>query len=108
MTRKKSRKRKSARTATATPQRSRTRAVLKGGDKPVAAGRRKTHASLPAKPAGVVDALVAANAQALGLSLDPAWRGAVKFNLQLILRLAALIDEFPLPDDIEPAPVFHA
>jgi hypothetical protein len=26
----------------------------------------------------------------------------------LILRHAKLIDEFPLADDIEPAPVFHA
>ena len=36
-------------------------------------------------------------------------RGAgVKFNLELILRIAALVDEFPLPDEAEPAPVFHA
>ncbi len=55
-----------------------------------------------------VDVLVAASAQALGLTLDPAWQAGVKFNLQLILRHAALVDEFPLPDDAEPAPVFHA
>ena len=48
------------------------------------------------------------SAQALGLTLDPSWQAGVKFNLQLILRHAALVDEFPLPDDAEPAPIFHA
>jgi hypothetical protein len=55
-----------------------------------------------------VDAMIAASAEALGLTLDPAWRDSIKFNLQLVLRHAALIDAFPLPDDAEPAPVFHA
>ena len=32
----------------------------------------------------------------------------LNFNLQLVLRHATLVDEFPLPDDAEPAPVFHA
>jgi len=61
-----------------------------------------------AKSADALDSLVAASAQALGLSIDPAWYGGVRFNLQLILRLGAMVDEFPLPDDTEPAPVFHA
>jgi len=64
-------------------------------------------AALEAKP-DAVDALVSAGTQALGLALDPQWHAGVKFNLQLILRHAALIDEFALPDDAEPAPVFHA
>ena len=55
-----------------------------------------------------IDALVAASAQALGLTLDPAWHESIAFNLRLILRHAALVDEFALPDDAEPAPVFHA
>jgi hypothetical protein len=55
-----------------------------------------------------IGALVAASAKALGLAIEPAWEASVKFNLQLILRHAALVDEFPLPDDAEPAPVFHA
>jgi hypothetical protein len=54
------------------------------------------------------DAFVAASAQALGLALDPAWHDGIAFNLRLILRLAVLVDEFALPDDAEPAPVFHA
>ncbi|HYA04710.1 MAG TPA: DUF4089 domain-containing protein [Xanthobacteraceae bacterium] len=55
-----------------------------------------------------IDALVTASARALGLTLDPAWRAGVVFNLQLILSHAALVDEFALRDEAEPAPVFHA
>ncbi len=54
------------------------------------------------------DAFVAAAAQALGLALDPAWHASIKFNLQLILHHAARVEEFTLPDDTEPAPVFRA
>jgi hypothetical protein len=55
-----------------------------------------------------LDALVDASARALGLPLEPAWRPAVKSNLDATLRLAALFMDFPLPDDAEPAPVFAA
>jgi Protein of unknown function (DUF4089) len=55
-----------------------------------------------------VDALITASAEALKLPIDPAWHAGVKLNLQLILRLGALVDEFPLPDNTEPAPVFRA
>ena len=67
----------------------------------------KAAAGVEAKP-GAVDALVSAGTQALGIALDPEWHAGVKFNLQLILRHAALIDEFALPDDAEPTPVFRA
>jgi hypothetical protein len=59
-------------------------------------------------PADALDALMTATAQELKLPLDPAWRPGVKFNLNLILRIASLVDEFPLSDEAEPAPVFHA
>jgi hypothetical protein len=62
----------------------------------------------PAALRDALDALVEVGAQALGLPLDPAWTSGIKFNLQLILRHAALVDEFSLPDDAEPAPVYHA
>ncbi|HUD85690.1 MAG TPA: DUF4089 domain-containing protein [Xanthobacteraceae bacterium] len=55
-----------------------------------------------------IASLVAASAQALGLTLDPAWHDGVAFNLRLILQLGARVDEFTLPDETEPAPVFHA
>jgi hypothetical protein len=70
--------------------------------------RRKSHAAAKTQQADAIESLVAASAQALGLTLDPAWRHGVTFNLRLILRHAALVEEFPLPDDAEPAPVFHA
>ena len=55
-----------------------------------------------------IDALVVAGAQALGIPLDPSWRASVIFNLRLILSHAAKVDGFPLSDDAEPAPIFHA
>jgi hypothetical protein len=60
------------------------------------------------KPGDPLDALIDASAHALRLPLAPAWRGAVKGNLDVILRLAAQFADFPLPDDAEPAPVFVA
>jgi hypothetical protein len=69
---------------------------------------RKNRVSAKAKQADAIQVLVTANAQALGLTLDPAWHDSVAFNLRLILRHAALVDEFVLPDDAEPAPLFHA
>lgn len=51
---------------------------------------------------------VPAAARALGLTLDPAWHQPVFLNLRLILSHAALVERFSLPDDAEPAPVFHA
>jgi hypothetical protein len=38
--------------------------------------------------------------------LDAAWKPAVRGNLEVSLKLARLVDEFPLPDDAEPAPVY--
>ena len=95
-------KRKANRTAK--PARAKGRAKKSVTAKP----RRSSRASAAAAQPSAIDLLVKASAQALGLALDPAWQGSVKFNLQLILRHAALVDEFPLPDDAEPAPVFHA
>jgi hypothetical protein len=60
-----------------------------------------------AKKADAVETLVTA-AGALALPIDPSWRAGVTFNLQLLLRHAASIGDFPLPDDAEPAPVFRA
>jgi hypothetical protein len=69
---------------------------------------RPARAAVKTKPENSIDALAAASAQALGLTLDPAWHKSIALNLRLILRHASLVDEFALPDDAEPAPVFHA
>ncbi len=55
-----------------------------------------------------LDDLIEAAAQALDLPLEPAWQPAIKANLAVTLRQAALVTEFPLPDEAEPAPVFQA
>lgn len=55
-----------------------------------------------------LDALIAASADTLGIALDPSWTPAVKSQLEIILRQAALVDAFALPDEAEPAPVFTA
>jgi hypothetical protein len=49
-----------------------------------------------------------ASAKMLGLTIEPAWLPTVRANLEVSLRLAKLVDEFPLPDDHEPASIFKA
>jgi hypothetical protein len=55
-----------------------------------------------------VDKLMEASAAALGLAIEPEWKPGIKANLQVTLRLAALVADFELPDEAEPAPVFEA
>jgi hypothetical protein len=55
-----------------------------------------------------LDKLIDASTAALSLPIDPAWKPAIKANLQVTLRLAAIVDAFELPDEAEPAPVFEA
>ena len=40
--------------------------------------------------------------------IEPEWRESIIFNLGLIMRIAALVDEFALPDDAETAPIYRA
>ena len=60
-----------------------------------------------ADPASL-DAYIAAAARVLDLPIDPAWQPTVRANLELTLRLAAAVAEFPLPDEADAAPVFEA
>jgi hypothetical protein len=53
-----------------------------------------------------LDAYIDAAAEALGLPVEAEWKPAVKANLEVTLRLGALVAEFELPDEAEPAPVF--
>jgi hypothetical protein len=52
--------------------------------------------------------LIEASGQLFELNIEPAWKPAVRANLQVILRQAALFMAFELPDDAEPAPIFKA
>jgi hypothetical protein len=55
-----------------------------------------------------LDDYIDAVGKALALPIDDAWKPAVKANLEFSLRIARLVDEFPLPDETEPACVFAA
>jgi len=55
-----------------------------------------------------LDDFVSAAAAALGLPLQEEWRPAIKANLDITLKHAALVAKFELPDDAEPAPIFKA
>jgi Protein of unknown function (DUF4089) len=55
-----------------------------------------------------LDGYIDAVAKALALPIEDAWKPAVHANLAVTLRLARLVDEFPLPDETEPASVFAA
>lgn len=55
-----------------------------------------------------LDEFIAAASAALDLPLDPAWQASIKANLEVTLRHATMVAEFPLPDEAEPAPIFKA
>jgi hypothetical protein len=55
-----------------------------------------------------LDAYIDASAVALGLAIAPEWRAAVRANLAITFRLGAVVAEFELSDEAEPAPVFMA
>ena len=55
-----------------------------------------------------LDDYIDAVSKVLGLSIEEAWKPAVKANLEVSLRIAGLVDEFDLPDQTEPASVFAA
>lgn len=55
-----------------------------------------------------LDDYIDAVASALALTVEQGWRPAIKANLEVSLRLARLVDDFALPDESEPAPIFAA
>jgi 1-carboxybiuret hydrolase subunit AtzG-like len=88
----------------ATPKKKASR--VKRSVRPVA--KRQTGPRTKDRQRDFIEDLMTASAQALGLTIDPAWRDSVSFHLRLVLDHAARVDAFELPDDAEPAPVFHA
>jgi hypothetical protein len=51
-----------------------------------------------------VDAAIAS----AGLKVDPEWRAGIDAHFEAIAKAAALVMEFPLEDEFDPAPVFAA
>jgi hypothetical protein len=104
------RKKSSAKKTTPKPAKRRSTTSKKSAKPQARSGskaRRKVGASanIAADP---FDNLIAAAANTLDLKIDPAWQSAILANLHVIFRHASIVTEFPLPDDIEPAPVFKA
>ena len=54
------------------------------------------------------DALIDAAAPLLQLRIEPEYRAAIKANLKTASKMAALVEQVPLDDAAEPAPVFRA
>ena len=55
-----------------------------------------------------LDSYIDAAAAVLGFSIEPAWKSAVRANLDVSLKMARMVQEFPLPDEIEPATIYEA
>ena len=55
-----------------------------------------------------LDDYIDAVAKALALPIEDAWKPSVRANLAVTLKLAAMVDEFSLPDEIEPASIYAA
>jgi hypothetical protein len=55
-----------------------------------------------------LDDYIDAVAAALSLPIQSEWKPAVRMNLEVSLRMARLVDEFPLPDESEPASIYVA
>ena len=56
----------------------------------------------------ILDAWLDANAALLGIAVAPEWRDAVRLHVRITCELAHHVLEFQLPDEADPAPVFHA
>jgi hypothetical protein len=55
-----------------------------------------------------LDDFIDVAAQVLGLPVQPEWKPAIRANLEVTFRLAGLVASFDLPDEAEPAAIFHA
>ena len=60
---------------------------------------------MPANPLGDYIDTVAA---ALALPIASEDKPAIRMNLDVTLKMARLVQEFPLPDEIEPASIYEA
>ena len=78
-----------------------------------AARRRTIKAAAKRKPAKAtkprpLDQYILGAAKALELKIDPAWMPSVRANLDVTLKMGALVASFRLADEAEPAPVYEA
>lgn len=59
-------------------------------------------------PTDPLDDYIDAVGKVLALLIEAAWKPAVHANLDVTLKMARLVQEFPLPDEIEPASIYEA
>jgi hypothetical protein len=52
------------------------------------------------------DALIDAHTNWSGLIIDPAWRPAIRQNLEAFTIAIKAVEAFPLADEADPAPIF--
>jgi Protein of unknown function (DUF4089) len=57
-------------------------------------------------PRDPLDVMIDTYAKILNLKVDKAWKPAIRGHLNVIFQLGALVQDFKLPYDAEPAPVF--
>ena len=85
------------------PKKSRSKSNVRRNSRKVAAKPKRERTTRDP-----LDDLIAAGARALDLKIEQSWLPAVRANLDVTLRLGALVSSFTLPDETEPAPVFEA
>ena len=76
--------------------------------KAAARPRKRARKAARVAPGQPLDDFITAAAVELALPVEPQWLPAIRANLETNLRLAALVAEFALPDESEPAAVFTA
>jgi hypothetical protein len=54
-----------------------------------------------------LDTYIDTVAAALALPVEDAWKPAIRANLDVSLKMARMVQEFPLPDEIEPASIYR-
>ncbi|HUB14343.1 MAG TPA: DUF4089 domain-containing protein [Acetobacteraceae bacterium] len=54
-----------------------------------------------------LDAFIQAGTALLCIPVCPEWRDSIRLHLEISFNLGGLVLAFPLPDEADPAPVFH-
>jgi hypothetical protein len=62
----------------------------------------------PALDKGTLKLQLDAAIASAGLKVELEWRASIDAHFEAIARAAALVMEFPLEDELDPAPVFAA
>jgi len=68
----------------------------------------ETRASAPALDHASLKLQLDAAIASAGLAIDPQWRASIDAHFDAIAKAAAFVMEFPLDDELDPAPVFGA